>query len=67
MLHHPLIVVSISGITVPIIPGIMPIQTYASFLRLTKLCGTKVPPEVMAQLVEIRVGESPLLKMIFLT
>ncbi|KAA1469427.1 methylenetetrahydrofolate reduct [Dentipellis sp. KUC8613] len=32
------------GIKVPIIPGIMPIQTYASFLRLTKLCGTSIPP-----------------------
>ncbi|EPS96830.1 hypothetical protein FOMPIDRAFT_1167087 [Fomitopsis schrenkii] len=41
------------GITVPIIPGIMPIQTYASFLRMTKLCGTRVPPELMADLVPI--------------
>ena len=45
----------IVGITVPIIPGIMPIQTYSSFLRLTKLCGTKVPSKVMSELVEIRV------------
>ena len=43
------------GITVPIIPGIMPIQTYSSFLRLTKLCGTKVPPKIMEDLVQIRV------------
>ncbi|THG97685.1 hypothetical protein EW026_g4365 [Hermanssonia centrifuga] len=42
------------GITVPIIPGIMPIQTYASFLRLTKLCGTRVPPSLMEDLVPIR-------------
>lgn len=45
-----------SGITIPIIPGIMPIQTYASFLRLTKLCGTRVPVQVMADLAEIRVS-----------
>ena len=44
-----------SGITVPIIPGIMPIQTYASFLRMTKLCGTRVPPKMMHELVPIRV------------
>jgi len=42
------------GIHVPIIPGIMPIQTYASFLRLTKLCGTKVPHSLMSDLVPIR-------------
>ncbi|KAJ7126819.1 methylenetetrahydrofolate reduct [Mycena epipterygia] len=43
-----------AGITVPIIPGIMPIQTYSSFLRLTKLCGTRVPDSVMAALDPIR-------------
>ncbi|TBU35607.1 MTHFR-domain-containing protein [Dichomitus squalens] len=42
------------GITVPIIPGIMPIQTYASFLRMTKLCATSVPPKMMSDLVPIR-------------
>jgi methylenetetrahydrofolate reductase (NADPH) len=44
-----------TGITVPIIPGIMPIQTYSSFLRLTKLCGTRVPDSVMEALEPIRV------------
>ncbi|KAJ7188463.1 methylenetetrahydrofolate reductase-domain-containing protein [Mycena filopes] len=43
-----------AGITVPIIPGIMPIQTYSSFLRLTKLCGTRVPDSVMNALDPIR-------------
>ncbi|KAJ7286190.1 methylenetetrahydrofolate reductase-domain-containing protein [Mycena rebaudengoi] len=43
-----------AGITVPIIPGIMPIQTFSSFLRLTKLCGTHVPNSVMASLDTIR-------------
>lgn len=45
------------GINVPIIPGIMPIQTYATFMRLTKLCGTRVPVNLMADLVEIRVRD----------
>ncbi|KAI0032200.1 methylenetetrahydrofolate reduct [Vararia minispora EC-137] len=35
------------GITIPILAGIMPIQTYASFQRVTKLCGTHVPPSLM--------------------
>ncbi|KAJ7632947.1 methylenetetrahydrofolate reductase-domain-containing protein [Roridomyces roridus] len=43
-----------AGITVPIIPGIMPIQTYSSFLRLTKLCGTLVPESVIAALEPIK-------------
>ncbi|KAF9446327.1 MTHFR-domain-containing protein [Macrolepiota fuliginosa MF-IS2] len=34
------------GITVPVIPGIMPIQTYSSFQRLTKLTGAHVPDHV---------------------
>ncbi|KAL1944800.1 hypothetical protein VTO73DRAFT_3230 [Trametes versicolor] len=42
------------GITVPIIPGVMPIQTYASFLRMTKLCATRVPATLMSDLVPIR-------------
>ncbi|PCH37893.1 methylenetetrahydrofolate reduct [Wolfiporia cocos MD-104 SS10] len=42
------------GISAPIIPGIMPIQTYASFLRMTKLCGTRMPPNLMSDLVPLR-------------
>ncbi|TCD70916.1 hypothetical protein EIP91_000822 [Steccherinum ochraceum] len=42
------------GIQVPIIPGIMPIQTYGSFMRLIKLCGAKVPHSLMSDLVPIR-------------
>ncbi|KAF9520531.1 hypothetical protein BS47DRAFT_1287077 [Hydnum rufescens UP504] len=34
------------GITIPIIPGVAPIQSYASFARMSKLCGTRVPPAV---------------------
>ncbi|PFH54180.1 hypothetical protein AMATHDRAFT_72701 [Amanita thiersii Skay4041] len=41
------------GITVPIIPGIMPIQTFASFKRITKLCGTKVPAAIITTLESI--------------
>ncbi|CCA73873.1 related to MET12-methylenetetrahydrofolate reductase [Serendipita indica DSM 11827] len=43
-----------AGIKIPVIPGIMPIQTYASFMRLIKLCGTKVPDSLMAQITPIR-------------
>jgi len=33
----------------------MPLQTYASFLRITKLCGTSVPPSILGDLDEIKV------------
>ncbi|CAL1705551.1 unnamed protein product [Somion occarium] len=42
------------GIQVPIIPGIMPLQTYSSFLRLTKLCGTRVPDFLLKDLEQIK-------------
>ncbi|KAL1746329.1 methylenetetrahydrofolate reductase-domain-containing protein [Schizophyllum fasciatum] len=43
-----------AGITVPIIPSVMPIQTYATFVRLTKLCGSRVPESVMSALEPIK-------------
>ena len=43
------------GITVPVIPGIMPIQAYASFLRVTKLCGTHIPDGIYTDLESIKV------------
>ncbi|EJD02262.1 MTHFR-domain-containing protein [Fomitiporia mediterranea MF3/22] len=42
------------GINVPVIPGIMPLQNYATFLRLTKLCGTKVPSKLKLDLEPLR-------------
>ena len=42
------------GIVCPIIPGIMPIHTYASFQKMTKFCRTSVPDEVWSELAPIR-------------
>ncbi|KAK1994280.1 methylenetetrahydrofolate reductase [Colletotrichum falcatum] len=42
------------GITVPIIPGIMPIATYSSFLRRAKHMNCKVPDAWMAALEPIK-------------
>ena len=49
---------TVLGITVPVIPGIMPIQAYASFLRVTKLCGTHIPDSIHADLEPIKVSSS---------
>lgn len=43
------------GITVPIIPGIMPIQGYNSFRRITNLCKIKIPGNVLKDLESIKV------------
>ena len=43
------------GISVPVIPGIMPIQAYASFLRVPKLCGTHIPNRIHEDLEPIKV------------
>ena len=36
--------------------GIMPLQTYSSFIRLTKLCGIHVPDSMQADLEPIKVS-----------
>lgn len=41
------------GITCPIIPGIMPIQTYQGFIRMTTLCKTHVPPHISEALLKV--------------
>ena len=50
------------GITVPVIPGVLPIQTYASFVRVTKLCGTYIPDAIQADLEPIKVSLTPYTK-----
>jgi len=46
-----------AGIKVPIIPGIMPIQSYAGWKRMTDFCKTKIPPEVSQRLEAIKGDE----------
>ena len=43
-----------SGITCPIIPGILPIQSYSNFVRMTKFCGVSVPTELLEQLESVQ-------------
>jgi len=42
------------GIEVPILPGIMPIQSYSGFKKMTSFCKTKVPQQILDQLEEVR-------------
>ena len=43
------------GIVVPIIPGIMPIQNYQGFKRMTGFCKTHVPQHITDALEPIQV------------
>jgi methylenetetrahydrofolate reductase (NADPH) len=43
-----------AGITSPILPGIMPIQSYSSFVRMTKYCNISVPQHVMDRLEPVK-------------
>merc|ERR1719236_159413 len=45
------------GITIPILPGIMPIQSYAGFKKMTELCKTKVPPHITEALEKVKDDE----------
>ncbi|RHY89364.1 hypothetical protein DYB35_007802 [Aphanomyces astaci] len=50
------------GITIPILPGYLPIQTYNSFLKFTNWCKTSVPPQVEDALVTIKNDDSAVKK-----
>jgi methylenetetrahydrofolate reductase (NADPH) len=39
-----------AGISVPIVPGIMPITEFARIKRITAMCGSSMPPKLASQL-----------------
>jgi methylenetetrahydrofolate reductase (NADPH) len=47
-----------AGITVPIVPGLMPIRTVAGIERMTKLSGASLPPALHAELQRCRDDEA---------
>ena len=43
-----------AGITVPIVPGLMPVTGYSQLKRFTTLCGASIPPRMAADLERIQ-------------
>jgi methylenetetrahydrofolate reductase (NADPH) len=43
-----------AGISCPILPGIMPIQSFISFTRMTKYCNIAVPNEIFERLEAVK-------------
>ncbi|CAM0140568.1 methylenetetrahydrofolate reductase 1 [Umbelopsis sp. WA50703] len=46
-----------AGISVPIITGVMPIQSHQAFRRIINLCNTNVPPQILEDLNEIKADD----------
>ena len=42
------------GVTVPVIPGIMPIVDFDQILRITSLCGSRIPTRLASRLEDAR-------------
>jgi 5,10-methylenetetrahydrofolate reductase len=54
-----------AGISVPIITGVMPIQSHQAFRRIINLCNTNVPPQILEDLNEIKVSNLPHNRLLF--
>ena len=47
-----------AGITIPVVPGILPIQNYQSFRRMSKLCGVHAPDWILQELEPIKMDDA---------
>lgn len=46
-----------AGVTIPIVPGIMPVTNAAQVARFTKMCGATIPPSLWAKLEKVQDDE----------
>ncbi|XP_046396067.1 methylenetetrahydrofolate reductase [Ischnura elegans] len=49
------------GINVPVIPGILPILSYSSFIRIANLCRLEIPEEITNCLLRIKDNEKSII------
>ena len=43
--------------TIPVIPAVMPIQSYQSFRRMTKLTNASIPPPLLARIEDVKADD----------
>jgi methylenetetrahydrofolate reductase (NADPH) len=46
-----------SGIACPIVPGILPVQSYSTLMKMTTYCGVRVPPALEEQVRSVRTND----------
>jgi methylenetetrahydrofolate reductase (NADPH) len=51
------------GVRVPIVPGVLPIQSTAQTRRFTALCGSRIPPRLEKLLAQIEQDEAAALNL----
>jgi methylenetetrahydrofolate reductase (NADPH) len=54
----------IVGISCPIIPGIMPIQSYTTLIKMTQYCGVAIPSSVLERLEAINKNDDEAVKLL---
>jgi len=50
------------GVTVPILPGIMPISNFSQLKRFTNLCGASIPERIEKKLTELSEDSEGIIK-----
>ena len=48
-----------AGITIPIIPGLMPVQSHKQILRITSMCGATIPNDLQKKLAAADEADVP--------
>jgi methylenetetrahydrofolate reductase (NADPH) len=51
------------GVAVPVVPGVLPIQSAAQTRRFTAMCGSKIPPRLEARLAKVEADDAAALAM----
>jgi methylenetetrahydrofolate reductase (NADPH) len=51
------------GVTVPIVPGVLPIQSTAQTRRFTAMCGSKIPPRLEKLLAKVETDDPAALEL----
>ncbi len=51
------------GVTVPVVPGVLPILSASQIRRFTELCGAKIPPKLARELAKVEKDDTAAVEM----